>query len=185
MELTVEDFERLQTKLQDDDQDYQMELVDGKIIIMGLSDYTSEVIIARLITFLNNWVLPRRLGYVTGSGAGFRLSNKDLRGPDVSFVSASRLSRSPRSFAQIVPELMVEVKSASDRVKPLEKKIKKFLELGSQVGILINPDKLTVTVYRPTGDPIVLTDGDILTIAELLPGWELPITELWPPVFEE
>lgn len=184
MSLTIKDYEQLQTILTEAHLDYQMELVDGKIIIMGLSDHASEVIIARLVFFLQSWVLPRQLGRVTGSGAGFIIPDGNLRGPDVSFVSAARMRQSPRSFAQIIPDLMVEVKSASDRIKPIEEKILLFLELGTQVGILVDPDKLTVTVYRPDITPVVLTDSDILTVPELLPGWELPISELWPPVFE-
>lgn len=185
MSLDIEDLEKLQAILTDSHLDYQTELVDGKIIIMGLSDYTSEEIIARLITFLNFWVLPRQLGRVTGSSAGFRLPDGDLRGPDVCFVSASRLRRSPREFAKIVPDLMVEVKSASDRIKPLREKIQQFLALGTQVGLLIDPDQKIVTIYRSFGEPIVLIDGDTLTVPELLPGWELLIAELWPPVFAE
>ncbi|MGK7875314.1 MAG: Uma2 family endonuclease [Xenococcaceae cyanobacterium] len=185
MSLSIEDLEKLQVTLTEAHLDYQMELVDGKIIIMGLSDYLSEEVIAQLIYLLKLWVNPRKLGRVTGSSAGFRLPNGDLRGPDVSFVCASRLRHSPRAFAKIVPDLMVEVKSATDRIKPLEEKIQRFLELGAQVGILIDPDKQTVTVYRNSGEPTVLRDGDILTIPELLPGWELLIAELWPPVFEE
>ncbi|HBW57905.1 MAG TPA: Uma2 family endonuclease, partial [Oscillatoriales bacterium UBA8482] len=65
------------------------------------------------------------------------------------------------------------------------KKINQFLELGAQVGILIDPDELTVTVYRSTEEPIVLGNGDILTLPELFSGWELPINELWPPVFTD
>ncbi|MCL1473303.1 Uma2 family endonuclease [Argonema antarcticum] len=183
MNLTVEDLENLQLILQEKQLDYKLELVDGKIQVMGLSDYISEVIIARLVFLLQSWVLPRQLGYVTGSSAGFRLPNGNLRGPDVSFVSAARLNPLPRSFAEIVPDLMVEVKSASDSIPPLEKKILMFLELGTQVGILIDPDKLTVTVYRSTGEPIVLTGNDTLIIPELFPGWELPISEIWPQVF--
>lgn len=183
MNLTVEDLENLQLILQEKQLDYKLELVDGKIQVMGLSDYISEVIIARLVFLLQSWVLPRQLGYVTGSSAGFRLPNGNLRGPDVSFVSAARLNPLPRSFAEIVPDLMVEVKSASDSIPPLEKKIQMFLELGTQVGILIDPDKLTVTVYRSMGEPIVLTENDTLTIPELFPGWELPISEIWPQVF--
>ncbi|MBD2179929.1 Uma2 family endonuclease [Planktothrix sp. FACHB-1355] len=183
MNLTVEDLENLQLILQEKQLDYKLELVDGKIQVMGLSDYISEVIIARLIFLLQSWVLPRQLGYVTGSSAGFRLPNGNLRGPDVSFVSAARLNPLPRSFAEIVPDLMVEVKSASDSIPPLQKKIQMFLELGTQVGILIDPDKLTVTVYRSTGEAIVLTENDMLTIPELFPGWELPISEIWPQVF--
>ncbi|MEG3922443.1 Uma2 family endonuclease, partial [Microcoleus sp. T3_A4] len=54
-----------------------------------------------------------------------------------------------------------------------------------EVGILIDPDEETVTVYRQEGEPIVLGNEDILTVAELFPGWELPIAELWPPIFTE
>ena len=184
MSLTIKDYEKLQTIFSECHIDAQMELVDGKIIIMGLSDYISEEIIARLIFFLQSWVMPRQLGRVTGSGAGFIIPDGNLRGPDVSFVSAARMRQSPRSFAPIIPDLMVEVKSASDRITPLEEKILRFLELGTQVGILIDPDKFTVTVYRPYNAPILLTNNDVLTVPELLPGWELPIAELWPPVFK-
>ncbi len=180
---TIADLEQLQTQLADAHLDYKMELVDGKIIIMGLSDYLSEEIIARLITFLNIWILPRKLGRVTGSSAGFRLPDGNLRGPDVSFVPAEKMRQSPRSFAEIVPDLMFEVRSSTDNVRPLLQKIQRFIELGTQVGIFVDPKNLTVTVYRPTAEPILLKDDDILTIPEFLPGWELPIDQIWPPVF--
>lgn len=63
--------------------------------------------------------------------------------------------------------------------------MKNFLELGAIVGILIDPDESTVTVYRPTGEPIVLSSEEILTIPELFSGWELPVSELCPPIFTE
>ncbi|NER05295.1 MAG: Uma2 family endonuclease [Okeania sp. SIO3C4] len=184
MSLTVEDLEKIQTQLTEAHLDYRTELVDGQIIIMGLSDYVSEEIIARIITFLNMWVLPRKLGRVTGSSAGFRLPDGNLRGLDVSFVPAAKMRQAPRAFAEIVPDLTIEVRSASDNIKPLVEKLQRFIELGSQVGILVDPKNLTVTVYRASGEPIVLTNEDTLTIPELLPGWELPISEIWPPVFE-
>jgi len=187
MQLTIKDLEQLQEVLAEKHLDYQVEMVDGKIIVMGLSDYVSEEIIARLIAFLQAWVLPRRVGRVTGSGAGFKLPNvaNNLRGPDVSFVLADRMRRSPRDFADLVPDLMVEVKSKSDRIKPLEEKILQFLELGTQVGMLIDPDKQTVTIYfRDDRQPVVLGNGNAITLPELLPGWEVPVSELWPPVFD-
>lgn len=52
------------------------------------------------------------------------------------------------------------------------------------MGILIDPDKVLVTVYRPNLEPVVLKNNDKLTIPELLPGWELAIAELWPPEFD-
>ncbi|WP_235766310.1 Uma2 family endonuclease [Planktothrix agardhii] len=75
MYLTIEDLEKVQTQLTEAHLDYRLELVNGEIKIMGLSDYISEEIIARLIFFLQMWVIPRKLGRVTGSSAGFRMPN--------------------------------------------------------------------------------------------------------------
>ena len=50
---------------------------------------------------------------------------------------------------------------------------------------MIDPDEEIVIVYRPNGEEIELKNGDILTIPELFGEWELPIVELWPPVFDE
>ncbi|MEH2040895.1 Uma2 family endonuclease [Nostoc sp.] len=188
MSFAITDLEQLQTE----HPEWQMELVEGKIIVMGPSDYESEEIGARLITFLNNWVMSRKLGRITGSSAGFILPNieeddsekRNLRAPDVSFVRADRLKKTKRDFVELVPDLMVEIKSKSDRIKPLEEKIELFLQLGSTVGMLIDPDKLTVTVYRLNQAPVVMQNGDTLTLPDLLPGWELAISELWPPEFE-
>ncbi|QLE54552.1 Uma2 family endonuclease [Nostoc sp. TCL26-01] len=191
--FTISDLEQLQAE----HPEWQMELVDGSILIMGPSDYISEEIGVELARQLANWVRPRKLGRVTGSSAGFILprletengniadqEKRNLRAPDVSFVRAERLKISKRDFVELVPDLMVEIKSKSDRIKPLEEKIQLFLELGCTVGILIDPDKLTLTVYRLHQEPIILENNDKLTLPDLLPDWELTVSELWPPVFE-
>ena len=152
---------------------------------MGLSDVVSSYVIAQLARLLGNWVVPRRLGFVLESSGGFSLPNSNLRGPDVSFVSARKLQRLPRTFANIVPDLIVEVKSSTDRLKPTREKIQMFLSLGTQVGILVDPDKKILEVYRLNLETVVLGEGDILTVPELLEGWELAVSELWPPVFDE
>ena len=113
------------------------------------------------------------------------MPDTNVKAPDVSFVRAARLRQSPRYFGEFVPDLVVEIKSQGDRIKPIETKVLKFIELGATVGILIDPDEETVTIYRSTGEPTVLGNGDILTVAELFPGWELPVSELWPPIFTE
>ena len=186
MTLSVKDLENLQSLFSEQHLDYQMELADGKITLMGPSYiYASEVGV-RLSSFLWMWVDPRRLGRVLDSSGGFILptATNNLKAPDVSFVLAERLRKSPRYFAQMLPDLAVEIKSQSDRIKPLEEKILQFLALGTQVGILIDPDKETVTVYRQGAEALVLTNEDTLTIPELLPGWSVPVESLWPPVFE-
>jgi Uma2 family endonuclease len=182
--LTVGDLEQLQGILCEAHLDYQLELVDGKIIIRGPSDIVSSEIGAEFGRLLLNWVKPRKLGRVFDSSGGFILPNSDLRAPDVSFVVADRLKQSKRYFGELVPDIVVEIKSQSDRLKPLRQKIQSFIELGAKVGILIDPDKRTVTMYTPTAEPVVLRDGDMISIPELLPGWEIAVTELWPLDFE-
>ena len=133
---------------------------------------------------MGNSVQPRKLGRVFESSGGFILPNSNLTAPDVSFVTADRLKQSKRYFAELVPDLVVEIKSQSDRPKPLRQKIQSFIKSGAKLGILIDPDKRTVTIYTPTAEPVVLRDGDMISIPELLPGWEIAVTELWPIDFE-
>ncbi|NER38687.1 MAG: Uma2 family endonuclease [Oscillatoria sp. SIO1A7] len=183
--MTVKDLEQVESTLAEAGLDYQLELENGIIHIVEPSDLICSEIGVIFSRLLGNWVYPRRLGRVFDSAGGFIMPDSNLKAPDVSFVRAGRLKKSVRYFAELVPDLVVEIKSQSDRVKSLETKIRKFLELGAEVGILIDPDELTVTVYSSADEPLVLENEDILTLPELFPGWELPISELWPPVFND
>ena len=192
MSISFHDVEKLQALYPD----HQIELREGKIIIMSPSDSVSGEIGASFITLLGTWVYNHNLGRVLDSSTGFRMPNGDLLSPDVSFVSREQLKQNPRTYAVVVPQLIVEIKSSRDRIRGIEEKIALFLSQGVQVGILIDPDKHIVRIYRAgglskdadTGEPIpqgtTLRDGDILTIPELFPGLEIPITSLWPPVYE-
>ena len=180
--LTIQDLERLQAERPD----LRMELVNGEIRVMSPSGIESEEVGLELASLLRNWVRPRRLGRVLGSSAGFVLPNKskDVRAPDVSFVRADRLRQSPKGYAELAPDLTVEVKSPTDSLTRLQQKIQSFFVVGTQVGILVDPDSRSVEVYRPGQNaPQVLRDGDILTVPELLPGWSVAIADLWPLVF--
>ena len=183
--MTLKDLNQVQTLFSEAGLDYKIELEDGRLSIVGPSDIVSSEISSILIRLLGNWVYPRRLGRVFDSAGGFIMPDTNVKAPDVSFVRAARLRQSPRYFGELVPDLVVEIKSQSDRIKLIETKVLKFIELGATVGILIDPDEETVTIYRSTGEPTVLGNGDILTVPELFPGWELPISELWPPIFTE
>ncbi len=183
--MTVKDLNQVQTLFSEAGLDYKIELDDGRLSVMGPSDIVSSEIRSRLIAFLFVWVNPRRLGRVFDSAGGFIMPDTNVKAPDVSCVRAARLRQSPRYFGELVPDLVVEIKSQSDRIKAIETKVLKFIELGAVVGIAIDPDEETVTIYRSTGEPTLLGNGDILTIPELVPGWELPVSELWSPIFTE
>lgn len=180
--LTVKDLDQLQAQYPD----YQMELVDGEIIIMSPSGLESDEVAAAIVAELHNWVRPRKLGRVTASSGGFRLPNDsgDVRAPDASFILAQKLPRTTENYGELVPDLMFEVKSKSDSVAKLRQKIQQFLELGTKVGVLVDPRTRTMEVYRLNDDKVVLKDGDVLQVSELLPGWELPVIEVWSPEFD-
>jgi Uma2 family endonuclease len=180
--LTVKDLEKLQVQ----NPDYQMELVEGEIVVMSPSGYESDEVAAEIIALVRNWVRPRKLGRVTASNAGFILPNadKDVRAPDASFVLAERLRRTTADYAQLVPDLMFEVKSKTDSLSKLRQKIQEFLALGTQVGVLVDPRSRTLEVYRLGVEKEVLGDGDVLRVPELLPGWEMVVAEIWAPEFD-
>ncbi len=180
--LTVKDLEKLQAE----HPDYRMELVGGEIIFMSPSGLESDEIAAEIVAQLRNWVRPRRLGRVIASSGGFRLPNPDgdVRAPDASFILAERLPRTTEDYAELVPDLMFEVKSKTDSLAKLRQKIHQFLELGTRVGVLVDPRTRTMEVYRLNRDKVVLGDGDKLQVPEVLPGWELAVAEVWAPEFD-
>lgn len=183
--MTIKDVEQVQTAFSEAGLDYDVELTNGRISIVGPSDIVSSEVGILFSRLLANWVYPRRLGRVFDSAGGFILPDSNLTAPDVSFVRAARLRQSLRYFGELVPDLVVEIKSQSDRIKPLVTKILNLIKLGAVMGILIDPDEETLTVYRHQGEPTILNNGDILTLPELFPGWELAVSELWPPIFTE
>lgn len=147
-------------------------------------DFTSGEISARFCAFLFSWVEPRQLGHIIGSRSGFQLPNGDIVAPRISFFSRERLKRVPRTYPELVPDLVVEIKSAFDRLISVQQIIQRFLDLGVKVALLIDPDSQTVSVYRPSSGVTVLGNGEKLTVSELFPEWELVVSELWPPVFD-
>ena len=188
MSISFQDVERLQALYPEN----QIELREGRLLIMSPSDGVSGAVGMRFGRLLANWVYDHNLGEVLDSSTGFRLPNGDLLSPDVSFVSRARLKRIARAYLAVVPELIVEIKSSHDRIRELEGKISLFLRQGVQVGILIDPDKKTVTIFRSAGittnddgeevilQKTTLQNNDILAIPELFPGWEVAITNFWP-----
>lgn len=150
------------------------------------TDFTSGAVSTRFCALLSNWVEPHKLGYVVANGAGFQLSNGDVLAPQISFFSRERLKPVPRTYPQLVPNLVVEIKSAFDRLTLIQEKVMGFLEIGVEVALLINPDYRTVAVYNRHQKQMIttLTDDDKLNFPELLPGWSVSVSQLWPAVLD-
>ncbi|MFB2976353.1 Clp protease N-terminal domain-containing protein [Microseira sp. BLCC-F43] len=147
------------------------------------TDFVYAEISARFCALLFAWIEPRKLGRVIGDRTEFHLPDGEVLTPRIAFVAAERLKRVPRIYPELAPDMFVEIKSAFDQLPRLQEKVQQAIALGVKVGLLIDPDEQTVTIYCPDGTVTTLRDRDVLTVPELLPGWELPVSNLWSPMF--
>lgn len=134
-----------------------------------------------LATLLTNFVRPRKLGQVYGSNAGYRLPNGDIRSPDVSFVRQERIpgGRPPRGFAEYPPDLAVEVLSPNQKLQDLGEKVGEFLDWGTPLVWVLDPEAQTATVYHSLTDAYTLGPEDELSGEEVIPGFSIRVAELF------
>lgn len=79
----------------------------------------------------------------------------------------------------MTPDLTIYVKSSHEQLFSLQRNIQQLLDLGMQVGVIVDPDNRIVTVCRANSIVTALTNGDIFTVPELLPGWKLLVSRIW------
>ncbi|MGQ0570746.1 MAG: Uma2 family endonuclease [Armatimonadota bacterium] len=104
-----------------------------------------------------------------------------VRGPDVAFVSSSRLPEGglPEGYLEGDPDLAVEVLSSSDNPVDIQQKVRDFLETGARLVWVIAPKARTVTVYRADGSARLLRDQEVLEGEEVLPGLTISLAEVF------
>ncbi len=73
----------------------------------------------------------------------------------------------------------MEVISPNDTHTEVTEKALAWLAAGSRMVLVVDPSQRTVTVYRSLEDIRILTEGDVIEGADVVPGWELPIAELF------
>ena len=160
---------------------------EGEIIIMVPEGGESSHDNVLLTTAFQNWANETGTGVVFGSSVGYRLPNGSTRSPDVSWVRRDRLARltreQKRQFLPLCPDVVIEVRSPSDRMTDLMAKMVEYVANGAMLGWLIDPDSRTVYVYRP-GRAVEQLDGPMALSGEPeLPGLVLGLGGVWEPGF--
>ncbi|MEO5959270.1 MAG: Uma2 family endonuclease, partial [Opitutaceae bacterium] len=126
-----------------------------------------------------NW---HRLGLVFDSSTGFRLTRDVLLSPDAAFVAAVRfagMKRPPRGFFSGAPDLVVEVLSPSDTAERMHEKLALYFAHGARLAWVINPAERNALVYRSPEAEGLLRVTDALDGDDVLPGFRLPLAELF------
>ena len=131
---------------------------------------------------LFNFVKQSRLGVVTAAETGFQIGHDPdtVRAPDVGFIRMDRVPRvRTRGFFVGAPDLAVEVVSPNDRAGELLAKVQDWLAAGCHTVWVVDPTSQTVSVYRGSRETTLLTVDDELTDDELLPGFRLPVADVF------
>ena len=122
-------------------------------------------------------------GLVFDSSTGFILPNGATRSPDASWISQQRwdalTSEEKGTFANICPDFVVELRSSSDRIEPLQAKMKEYMDNGAKLGWLLNPQNRQVEIYRSPKTVEVLENPAELFGEEVLPSFVLNLRRVW------
>jgi Uma2 family endonuclease len=124
----------------------------GQIVVMapvgGETSYRNLEVAAQLGVWANGD--GRGIGF--DSSAAFLLSDGSALSPDASWISRVRLDgltkAEKQKFMRMAPEFVIELKSPSDRLAALQRKMQNWIANGVELGWLIHADRRTVYIYR-------------------------------------
>ena len=162
--------------------------VKGELIMGVLHKKVSNGIehgevVANHIMTLGPFIKERRLGRVFGSDTGVQLEHgpDTVREPDVAFISAERmpLDVRERRYAQVVPDLVVEVVSPSDRPVHVFDKAQMWLRHGVRLVWITDPEARTITALPQSGPTRTFTEADTLDGGDVLPGFTCPVRDIF------
>lgn len=129
------------------------------------------------------WDRSNDTGVVFDSSTGFVLPNGAQRSPDVAWVARSRWEALRPSeqerFPPLCPDVVVELRSSTDRLGPLETKMVEYVTQGTQLAWLIDPTTRWVHVYRPERPPHILEAPSQVSGDPPMTGFMLDVAPLW------
>jgi Uma2 family endonuclease len=129
---------------------------------------------------LAQFVETGNLGVVYTSDTGFCLARDPdtVRCPDVGFIAKEQYARF-QGVVDRAPDLVVEVVSPHDTYSEVRSKVHQYLDAGTRMVILVDPPARTIDVYRSRTDVRELTLGDVLEGEDVVPGWRLPVRDIF------
>lgn len=174
--ITAERFAKMQFEL-------PVELVRGEVVEMPRPEGRHGLVCGKVGFPLMAWTQNGERGEVLFNDAGVVTQRKPdtVRGPDLMFIPRDRLPEGgmPAGVVKLLPSLIVEVRSPSDRWKNLYEKINEYFERGVSEIWVVDYVKRRVHIFRADDDPVILTENDTLTSESVLPGFTCKIREFF------
>jgi len=157
------------------------ELVEATLVEKSMS-LRESLLAAYLCALMGPIVRGRNLGILSGPDGTYELVSGLVRLPDLAFVSWDRLPgrRLPdEPVPNVVPDLAVEVLSVSNAPGEMSRKRAEYFAAGVRLVWEIDPRARTVRVYTSETAFTDLTAVDTLDAAPVLPGFTLPLADLF------
>jgi Uma2 family endonuclease len=173
--LTAEQFDNYPFE-----EDRRYELDEGELIETEKPAYWHNHVSGELLFTLDRYFKGSSLGEVLISENVYALGPSTRRSPDVAVILGNRYEElKSAKVIPIIPEIAAEVLSPSETPRMIHRKLKQYFEAGVKEVWLIDPDSHEVEVWRGATLPDrALVAGEALT-SPLLPGFELPLSELF------
>ena len=156
---------------------------EGDVVIMAPTGGWTGSRNFTLIGLFSRWVEEDGTGIGFDSSTGFTLPNGAKRSPDLAWVKRERwesLTEQEREeFPPLCPDFVVELRSRSDALTSLQKKMEEYIENGAQLGWLIDPQERKVYIYRPQTEEQCLENPRTISGEPLLSGFILEVQRLW------
>ena len=173
---TIDDVIRIQEK-----EGRLCELVEG-VLVEKTVGYNESRLAVALGALLHTFVVSRNLGLVTGSDGTMEIMPDLVRIPDVAFTDWDRLpgGEPPTSpVPRLAPTLAVEVLSRSNTPGEMQIKRQEYFDAGVALVWEIDPRSRSAAVYSSVTDVLELGPDGVLDGGTILPGYRLPLTELF------
>jgi Uma2 family endonuclease len=175
---TVEELEQLP------DDEYRYALIKGELYRMPPPMGPHGLVVSTIVWYVYSFVRKHRLGRVYDQSGFILERNPDtVLGPDQAFVSSARLPADLRGYPELAPDLVVEVASPSQSGPSIVEKAALYLEVGVRLVWIVDPVQRTVHVRHAEGGDRILTEHDAIEGEDVLPGFRLPISQLFEEAF--
>ena len=163
------------------DDSFRYELVRGELRKMPFADHVHSERALAIGASLLIHARANRLGRVYGADTGFELAPDHVRAPDAAFVRAERADAAQDSdgFFPGPPDLAVEVISPDDLYMDVEEKIADWLDAGAIAVVVANPSGPKVEIRRLRTNVVILNEGDVLEVQDVVPGWRMAVADIF------
>jgi len=156
---------------------------NGEIIVMSPTGTEGGSVELDVAGELRDWARQDGRGKVLGPNSGCKLADGSIRAADAAWVSWPRWNSidaaERKRCARVCPEFIIEVRSESDRLPPLEAKMNLWIDNGVELAWLVDPQEKAVTIYRPGQEPECLVEPTSVQGNGPVAGFELIMERIW------